>query len=60
MANPNVKKRLENISDELEFLEEHVIQYGGIAEKDARFILNVVDDIIASAETIKRVARRAL
>lgn len=60
MANPNVRKRLEVISDELEALEEHVVAYSGVSEKDARFIWNVAEDIIASAETIKRMARRSV
>jgi hypothetical protein len=60
MANPNFRKRLENISDELLTLEEHAVQYSGIAEKDARFIHSVADDIIASAQTLKRLARAKL
>lgn len=51
MANPNVKKRIENISDEFERLYKHVRDYG-ISPKDIIFVRNVSVDLIKDAEKL--------
>ena len=57
MANPNVLKRLDNICDELDMLAEHVAQYSGVSEKDARAIDNRCCDIAEAAAHIGAEAR---
>lgn len=57
MPNPNVRKRLDNISDELQILLEHVIQHSGVSEKDALAIDNRCCDIAEMAARIGAEAR---
>jgi hypothetical protein len=57
MANPNVRKRLDNISDELDMLVKHVVQHSGVSEKDALAIDNRCADIVEQAARIGAEAR---
>jgi hypothetical protein len=57
MANPNIRKRLDNISDELDMLVEHVLQHSGVSAKDALAIDNRCSDIAEQAARIGAEAR---
>jgi hypothetical protein len=59
MANVNVRRRLEQISDELDALVEHVFQYSDIAPKDARFVDNVATGVSEQAARLAGLAREA-
>jgi hypothetical protein len=59
MANPNVKKQIDKIDDELQVLLKHVNQYSGISEKDAFYIDTRCSNIAQSAARIGAIARQA-
>jgi hypothetical protein len=59
MSNPNILKHLNNISDELDMLVEHVVQHSGISAKDALAIDNRCTDIAEQAARIASEARQA-
>ena len=59
MANPNIRKRLDNIADELDMLVQHVVQHSGVSAKDALAIDNRCSDIAEQAARIAAEAREA-
>lgn len=59
MANINIRKRIENISNDLEELIKHVKMYSGIDARDAVFVDNVATDIAAEAADLASIARAA-
>jgi hypothetical protein len=59
MSNPNVRKRLDNISDELDQLAQHVLHHSGVSAKDALAIDNRCSDIAEQAARIAAEARAA-
>jgi hypothetical protein len=56
MTNPNVRKRLAKLRDELQYLSAHVAHYEDIDEEHAREIDNTTTDIV---EIGARIAARA-
>ena len=56
MANPNLRKRLDNIADELEMLVLHVAQHSGVSAKDALAVDNRCSDI---AQLVAQIATEA-
>jgi len=52
MSNPNVRSVLEGISDDIDRLYEHVVQYSGVPRKDAAFIRNVSVQIERRAQEL--------
>jgi nitrogen regulatory protein PII-like uncharacterized protein len=59
MPNINVRKSIEKISNELNRVGQHVVDYSGIDPKDARFVENVCEDIAKTASQIAQLARDA-
>lgn len=59
MPNINVRKKLENVSNQLDQIIEHVIQYSGIPSKDAQFIDNVSTQICEASARLAALARDA-
>jgi len=59
MANPNIRKRLDNIADDLDMLVQHVVQHSGVSTKDALAIDNRCSDIVEQAARIAAEARAA-
>ena len=57
MANPNIRKHLDNIADELDMLVKHVVQHSGVSTKDALAIDNRCSDIAEQAARIAAEAR---
>jgi prophage DNA circulation protein len=58
MANMNVRKRLEAISNDLDAVLKHVSQYSGVDAKEALFIDNVATGIAEAASILAAEARR--
>jgi hypothetical protein len=58
MANMNVKRRIEQISNDLDKLIEHVSQYSDISPGDARFVDNVATGIAEQAARLAGYARQ--
>lgn len=59
MANINVRKQIESISNDLDRLYKHMHQYTEISAKDATFVDNVATDIAVTAAAIAAQAREA-
>jgi len=59
MANPNVKKQLERIGNELQALNHHVRLYGGISKADAMKIDTEATNLAETAASIAEQARAA-
>ena len=59
MANMNVKKRLEKLSNELDQLVTHVVQYSGIDKKEAMLIDTMATSLAAQAARLASEARAA-
>ncbi len=59
MANINVRKSLEKISDELNKVGQHIASYSGVDKKDVRFVENVTSDIAQTAAQIYQLAELA-
>jgi hypothetical protein len=57
MANINVKKRLERISDDIDQVLKHIAQYSGVDRKEAPFIDNLATGIAQQASRIAAAAR---
>ena len=57
MANINVRKQLEKISDDLDRVAHHVALYGGIDERDARGIDTVATSISEVGAMLASAAR---
>lgn len=57
MANINVKKRLEAISNDLDAVLKHVSQYSGVDANEALFIDNLATSIAESASMLAAAAR---
>lgn len=60
MANINVKKRLDNIEDELEKVKKHVHMYSGIPREHAAHIGRVTARIAQIAVALENLAERTL
>jgi nitrogen regulatory protein PII-like uncharacterized protein len=59
MPNINARKNIKKISNELNRVGQHIVNYSGIDPKDARFIENVCEDIAKTASQIAQLARDA-
>jgi cell division FtsZ-interacting protein ZapD len=59
MANINVRKRLENISDDLEKVLQHITNYSGVPEKDAIAIDNLATTVAELGARILAAAQAA-
>jgi hypothetical protein len=59
MPNINVRKAIEKISNEINRVGQHAVDYSGIDPRDARFIENVCEDIAKTANQIAQLARAA-
>jgi len=57
MPNINVRKKIEEISNELDRLAEHVGTYSGIQLKDATFVDDVATSVAVTATQIAALAR---
>jgi hypothetical protein len=59
MPNINVRKAIEKISNDVNRLGEHILQYSGVDPRDARFVENVAEDVAKTASQIAQLAREA-
>jgi hypothetical protein len=59
MPNINVRKAIEKISNDVNRVGEHIVQYSGIDPRDARFVESVCEDIAKTASQIAQLAREA-
>jgi len=59
MANMNVAKRLEKISNELSEVVKYVVQYHGVDSKEARLVDNIATDIAEQSAALAGLARES-
>jgi len=57
MSNMNVRRRVEKLSDDLDSVIKHVLQYSGIDKKDAMFIDNLATEMSAQAARLAGLSR---
>jgi hypothetical protein len=59
MPNLNARRAIEKISSDLNRVGEHILNYSGIDQRDARFVENVAEDIAKTGSQIAQLAREA-
>lgn len=59
MPNINVRKAIEKISNEINRVGQHIVDYSGVDPRDARFVQNVAEDIAKTASQIAQLAKEA-
>ncbi len=60
MANINVLKRLEKISDDMAMVRKHAGLYSGVSSKDAKRVLMLLTQISSDADEIAEFARNPI
>jgi nitrogen regulatory protein PII-like uncharacterized protein len=59
MPNINVRRAIEKISDDVNRVGQHIVDYSGVDPKNARFVENACEDIAKTASQIAQLAREA-